>query len=181
MVPVIRFELRSKLIQTLAQRRLAREGFARHILIAAPPQNLKQPARFKVTRLEMQQFAFTFKQIHHGMNDTRGRAGAAPTGAIKRANVVASPARRSKVPVTLRPPTRCAMRTVSAVLQLIDGKKLIVSVPSPAPPTFTMAVYPGPNRVLDLRRRSPRVMYVERDRRKTNEPVTVERRRGGSS
>lgn len=69
------------------------------------------------------------------------------------------------------------MRTVSAVLQLIDGKKLTVSVPLPPPPTFTVAVYPGPNRVLDLRRRSPRVTYVERDRRKANEPVTIERRR----
>lgn len=72
MVPVIGLELRSKLIQALAQRRLAREGFARDILIATPPQNFKQPARFDVARLEMQQFAFTFKQIDHAVNDTRG-------------------------------------------------------------------------------------------------------------
>jgi hypothetical protein len=68
------------------------------------------------------------------------------------------------------------MRSLSAVLQMIDGKSLRVIVPDPPPDSFTMAAHPGPNRVLRLTRHGPLVTYVEADRRKTALPVRVERR-----
>jgi hypothetical protein len=71
------------------------------------------------------------------------------------------------------------MRQVDAVLMMIDGKKLTVRVPTPPPPTFTLASFPAPNRIFFLQ--SPpgsRVTYLEHERREADKPVRHERRRG---
>ena len=69
------------------------------------------------------------------------------------------------------------MKSLSAVLHLIDGKQLRVTVLDPPPPTFTIAVQPGPDRVLVLQQVIGHAVYVEPDRRKTDIPVAHDRRK----
>lgn len=72
------------------------------------------------------------------------------------------------------------MRHVDAVLMMIDGKKLQVRVPTPPPPTFTLASFPAPNRTFHLQPSSvSQLTYVEDERRHIVKPVGQERRRGG--
>lgn len=70
------------------------------------------------------------------------------------------------------------MAPVDAHLMFVDGHTLKVRVPDPPPEIYTLADASQSNRVLFLRRYSANgAIYVERDRRKSAEPVEQERRR----
>ena len=67
---------------------------------------------------------------------------------------------------------------VDAHLMFVDGHTIKVRVPNPPPGVFEYAQSPELTRVLVLRTYSKRgAIYVERDRRKTEAPVELERRK----